>query len=500
MSSSPTLLAEVVEVSAAVAATAARSAKVAVLAALLTGLDAEEVEPVVGWLTGAPRQGRIGVGWKTLTSIDPPPALQPTITVASLDRALDQLMRLGGPGSARDRAELLTELFAQATVAETEFVRRLMGGELRQGALEGVMVEAVARSSGVPPPAVRRALMLGGRLGPTAVAALTGGGAAVEVIGMEVLRPVQPMLASTSTDVASALTELGPSSVEWKLDGAVFTRNLRDVTSRLPEVVEVALALDVQSVVLDGETLSMSEDERPRSFQDTMARFSADAVRPEVLRPWFFDCLHLDGVDLIDRPLRERLDVLERVAASWRIPGTVTAGTEQGRAVLAAALAAGHEGAMVKALESPYAAGRRGRAWLKIKPVHTLDLVVIAAEWGHGRRRGWLSNLHLGARGDDGSLVMVGKTFKGLTDALLAWQTERFLALASGPDDGSGTVAVRPQLVVEIAVDGAQRSSRYPGGVALRFARVLRYRPDKDVSDADTLEAVQALLPGRVSG
>jgi len=350
--------------------------------------------------------------------------------------------------------------------------------------------------------------MLGGRLGPTAATALGSGHEALRAIGLDLMRPVRPMLASTATDVAAALSVLGEASVEWKLDGAriqvhrrgdevaIFTRNLRDITTRLPEVVDAVRGLPVTSIVLDGETLTMGEDERPRTFQDTMARFSADAVRPELLRPWFFDCLHVSGTDLIDRPLAERLAVLEEVAGAFRIPGIVTADAGEAQGVLVEALATGHEGVMVKSATSPYEAGRRGKAWQKVKPVHTLDLVVLAAEWGHGRRRGWLSNLHLGAVDrDGGDLVMVGKTFKGLTDALLRWQTEALLAretARSGRDDY--VVHVRPELVVEIAIDGVQRSTRYPGGVALRFARVVRYRPDKDPSHADTIDTVRAFL------
>lgn len=503
-----TAFAQLVATSAAVAATPARTTKVTELAELLRDLDADEVAAAVGFLTGELRQGRVGVGWATVAQVDVAAAADPTMTVADVDRMLDQLTVTIGSGSVAARGALLREVLGRATDAEQVFLRRLLTGELRQGALEGVMVEAVARAADVPAAAVRRAHMLGGRLGPTAVAALTGGQPALESVGLELMRPVRPMLASTASDVAAAVSSLGEASVEWKLDGAriqvhrrgdevaVYTRNLRDITPRLPEVVEAVRALPVHAIVLDGETLTMGEDDRPRSFQDTMARFGADEVRTELLRPWFFDCLHVDGTDLLDQPLVERLAVLQGVAPALRIPGVVTADVGAAEAVLAEALAAGHEGVMVKGAASRYEAGRRGKAWQKVKPVHTLDLVVLAAEWGHGRRRGWLSNLHLGARDPDGGEpVMVGKTFKGLTDDLLRWQTDEFLAREiqrSGP--GGLVVHIRPELVVEVAIDGVQRSTRYAGGVALRFARVVRYRPDKDPSDADTIMAVRAFL------
>ncbi len=491
------LLTDLVATSDAVTATRSRTAKVAALAALLGRLAPAEIEPVVGLLTGELRQGRLGVGWATIAERVARPAAEPAITVGELDAALDHLAGLHGPGSAAARAAVLDDLLGRATAAEGGFLRRLLLGELRQGALEGVMVEAIAAAAGVPAPIVRRAHMLAGRLGPTAVAALTGGPAALDAIGLALLRPVRPMLASTAPDVATAVAELGRVSVEWKLDGAriqvhrsgadvaIFTRNLRDITARLPEVVDLVRSLPTEAVVLDGETLALGQDDRPRSFQDTMARFGADAARSQRLRPWFFDCLHVDGTDLLEAPLEERLAHLDRVAGEWRVRGVLTEDPAEGAAVLTEALAAGHEGVMVKAAGAPYQAGRRGKAWQKVKPVHTLDLVVLAVEWGSGRRRGWLSNLHLGARGPDGDLVMVGKTFKGLTDAMLAWQTERFLALETGRS-GHGVVHVRPEQVVEIAFDGVQRSSRYPGGVALRFARVVRHRDDKGPGEADT--------------
>jgi DNA ligase-1 len=498
------LLAEVVATSASVAATRSRLAKTAAMADLLARLDPDEWVAAVGFLTGDPRQSRLGVGWATVFGVEVPPADEPSLTIADLDVVLERLPSISGPGSMAARGDLLASVLGRATEHEQAFIRRLLVGELRQGALEGVMVEAIAKAAAVPAAAVRRASMLGGRLDQAAVAAFTGGEAALARIGLQVGRGIQPMLASTATDVADALDGLGLASVEWKLDGArvqvhrqgddvtVFTRNLNDVTHRLPEVVAAVRGLPVSSVVLDGEVLGMREDERPGAFQDTMARFGADAGRAQVLRPWFFDCIHLDGRDLLGAPLHERIAALDGIAPALRIPGVLTADPEVAARVLAEALAAGHEGVMVKGADSPYEAGRRGKAWRKVKPVHTFDLVVLAVEWGSGRRRGWLSNLHLGALGPDGEPVMVGKTFKGMTDELLAWQTDRFLVLETSRSEH--TVHVRPEQVVEIALDGVQRSTRYPGGVALRFARVVRYRDDKPASEADTIESLQAML------
>lgn len=505
------LLAEVVAISEAVGATPGRGAKIAALAELLARLEPEEVEPAVGFLSGEPRQGRIGLGWAALAGAAPLPASEPSLTVVDLDAILEEVQGTTGPGSTEVRARLLDGLLRRATAVEAHFVRRLLVGELRQGALEGVMAEAVARAAGVPAAAVRRARMLCGDLGRTAVLALAEGLDGLSAVHLELLRPLQPMLASTAEGVAEALADLGLASVEWKLDGvriqvhregdavAVFTRNLNDITARAPEVVAVARALSVERVVLDGEALTLTAEERPRPFQETMSRVGRQSGEPvALLVPRFFDCLHLEGADLLDRPLAERLAALEAVAAPWRIPGVVTADGAAGEAVLAEALAAGHEGVVVKAAGSVYEAGRRGQAWRKVKVPLTLDLIVLGAEWGHGRRRGWLSNLHLGARDPAGGFVMVGKTFKGLTDELLTWQTERLLGLEVAR---SGiTVCVRPELVVEIALDGVQTSPRYPGGVALRFARVRRYRPDKTPEEADTINAVRALLGEAASG
>ncbi|WP_199441322.1 ATP-dependent DNA ligase [Umezawaea beigongshangensis] len=509
------LLSEVVEVSATVAATRSRLAKVAALADLLRRSAAPAV---VSFLVGVPSQGRIGAGFRTVLDLAAAPAPEPVLTVADVDSALAEFAATSGRGSAARRAELLAGLFGRATAAEQDFLKRLLTGELRQGALEGVMLDAVARAADVPGEVVRRAFMLSGRLPETAAAALSGGAAALAEFRLEVGRPVRPMLASPAESLSGALAELGSCVVEHKLDGArvqvhrdgdevrIFTRTLRDITGSVPELVELVRGLPCTSVVLDGETLALTDDGRPRPFQETMSRFGAllpgapaelgeDDLRRLLLSPFFFDCLHLDGADLLDLPLRERRAALERVAGRHVIASTVEPDDERAAAVLDEALGAGHEGVVVKSLDSAYAAGRRGRAWQKVKPVHTLDLVVLGVEWGSGRRTGLLSNLHLGARDPDGGPpIMVGKTFKGLTDELLAWQTRELRARATEEDDW--TVRVRPDLVVEIELDGAQVSPRYPGGVALRFARVLRYRPDKDAGEADTIDAVRNLLPG----
>ena len=492
-----TLLADLVATSRVVAATPKRSEKVAALATLLRDLAPEEVPAAVGLLVGAPRQGRLGVGWAQLSMPRPAPAGAPTLTIGAVDSAFTRLAAAQGTGSQRERAAVLDGLLGAATADEQDHLVRVVIGELRQGANEGVLTDALAKAAGRPLAEVRRAAMLLGDLGIAAQLALSG---AELDVGLTPLVGVQPMLASTAASVTEALVTTGPASVEWKLDGArvqvhragddvrVYTRTLHEVGARLPEIVQSVLALPTDDIVLDGESLGLDIDGNPLKFQDTMSATSG-------LRPFFFDVLHADGQSLIDRPLSERKAVLaELVPAGLRLPTLDTVDAEEAEAFARTALAAGHEGVMVKALDSPYQAGRRGATWRKVKPVHTLDLVVLAAEWGHGRRRGWLSNLHLGARGDDG-FVMVGKTFKGMTDALLVWQTEVLQRLALGDERTreAHVVHVRPELVVEIAVDGVQRSTRYPGGVALRFARVRRYREDKRPSEADTIERVRAL-------
>ncbi|MDA3646088.1 ATP-dependent DNA ligase [Saccharopolyspora indica] len=499
------LLADVVATSREVAATRSRKAKTTAIADLLGRLEPEEVRPAAALLAGELPGGRAGVGWSTLASLAAAPAPAPALTITAVDSAIDALRAINGSGSAQRRAAALTALLGQATADEQQFLIRLLGGELRQGALEGVMVEAIATAAEVAAEAVRRAFMLSGQLPATAEAALRGGEPALAGFGLEIGRPVRPMLASPADDLESALT--GEVTVEYKLDGAriqvhrdgdqvhVYTRTLREITGSVPELVELVRGLDCRSVVLDGETLALDDGGRPRPFQETMSRFGAQSSRELLLHPYFFDCLHLDGTDLLDLPLRDRLDALAKVAPQHRIPSAHAPTAERAAALFEEALAAGHEGVVVKDLGSGYAAGRRGRAWRKVKPEHTLDLVVLAAEWGHGRRRGYLSNLHLGARDPDGGPpIMVGKTFKGLTDELLAWQTAEFQRRETHRDDW--TVHIAPDLVVEIELDGVQTSPRYPGGVALRFARVLRYRPDKDAASADSIEAVRALLSG----
>jgi DNA ligase 1 len=509
------LLDEIARTSAAVAASPARLAKVELLAACLGRLGPDEVQPAVAFLSGELRQRQIGVGWAALRDA-PDPAAAPTLTVTEVDTAFDRIGRQAGPGSQAERRRLLAELFSRATAAEQRFLVGLLSGELRQGALEGVMVEAIARAAGVAGAEVRRAVMLRGALGPVAEVALAAGVPGLREFRLEVGRPLQPMLASTAPSLEAAMERVGEGAVEWKLDGArvqvhragtevaVFTRTLDDITARVPEVVTAALALPARAAVLDGEVIALHRDGRPHPFQVTAGRVGS---RLEVerlaaalpLTTFVFDLLHLDGQDLLDRSGAERHAALAAVVPEpLRMPRTVTADPRAAAAFLADALARGHEGVMVKSLAATWEAGRRGAGWLKVKPVHTLDLVVLAAEWGHGRRRGWLSNLHLGARDPDGGFVMLGKTFKGLTDQLLTWQTERLLELEVARD--AYTVHVRPELVVEVAFDGVQASPRYPGGMALRFARVLRYRPDKRPADADTVATVRAIHAGAAPG
>ncbi len=512
------LLSEVVTTSAAVAATRSRTAKTAALADLLRRCEPDEVAAATSWLAGETLQGRVGVGWRTLSSTSVDPAGSPTLTVTAVDGSLAELATTTGTGSARRRDELLGALLGAATADEQAFLVRLLTGELRQGALEGLMVDAVAAAADLPTAAVRRAFMLSGRLPGTAVAAMVDGAAGLDAFSLELGRPVRPMLASPGSSLDAALAALGEDvTVEFKLDGAriqvhrdgdlvrVWTRTLREVTDAVPELADRVRALPCRTAILDGETLALDDDGRPRAFQDTMSRFGSSGPgesEATVLSPFLFDLLHLDGRDLLDEPLHLRLDALAGLLADdehapMRMPGTRRPTPEQAAAVLDDALAAGHEGVVVKDLGAPYAAGRRGKAWQKVKPVHTLDLVVLGAEWGYGRRTGSLSNIHLGALDPDGGApVMVGKTFKGMTDELLAWQTATFPDLAVEPGADGPVVLMRPELVVEVAVDGAQRSVRYPGGVALRFARVLRYRPDKTPAQADTLDAIRALLAG----
>jgi ATP-dependent DNA ligase I len=504
------LLSEIAEASADVAATSSRLAKVERLGQALEQASVDEVPVAVGYLSGVLPQGTIGVGWAALRQLPEPAVPPPTLQLLEVDAAASRIAGISGAGSQAARRDEIAALFGRATEREQRFLVGLMLGELRQGALEGVMVEAVARAARIPAAQVRRAVMLAGELGPVAAAAIGAGEGGLSRFGLTVLSPIQPMLAQTGDDLDDALARIRPAAVEWKLDGARlqvhrsgdevrgFTRNLADITDRIPEIVEAVRTLDVESVVLDGEAIALDGDGRPLRFQQTMSRFGskvkvADARKKVPLSPFFFDVLHVDGETLIDRPARERLAMLEeRVPEALRVPRIETADVEVAQAFLQDALARGHEGVMVKSLEAPYEAGRRGAGWLKVKPSHTLDLVVLAAEWGHGRRQGKLSNLHLGARDlVGGSFVMLGKTFKGLTDQMLAWQTERLLELETRRE--GHIVFVRPELVVEVAFDGVQSSPRYPGGVALRFARVKGYRPDKSPAESDTIETVRAI-------
>ncbi|TXK11085.1 ATP-dependent DNA ligase [Microbacterium wangchenii] len=506
------LLADVVATVTAVSATRARSAKIDALARLLAQLEPDEIVPAVGLLTASPRQGRLGVGWRTLSGLPAGSAPEATVTVGDVDAAFTALAETAGAGSGARRGEVLASLARRTTPEEWDLLARVLMGELRTGALEGVLLEAIARAAQREPAEVRRAAMLSGDLGETARIALTEPPDALAEVGLVVGRPVLPMLAATAATAGDAVTATGSSSVEYKLDGAriqvhrrgdevrVFTRSLAEVTARVPEIVEAVRGLPATDLILDGETLSLDESGAPRAFQDTMARFGAETARRIALRPWFFDVLHVDGRDVLDEPLSVRQQELERVAGPWRVPAITTDDPSEAEEFAGAALDAGHEGVMVKDLAAPYVAGRRGTAWLKIKPVHTFDLVVLAVEEGSGRRAGWLSNLHLGAYdpegefGEPGGYVMVGKTFKGLTDELLRWQTEHFPTIQTRRT--AGTVHVAPVTVVEIAIDGVQRSPRYPSGVALRFARVKAYRPDKRPVDADTIQRLRGMLRG----
>jgi DNA ligase-1 len=502
---------DLVATSAAVRAVSARRQKVALLAELLTRLDQPEVPLAVGFLIGWPRQGRLGIGWATMAAARPASAAAaPTLSLLEVDARFDALKGLTGAGSAAGRQHLLGELLTLATAAEQEFLLALLTGEVRQGALEGVLLEAVARAAKLPSEKVRRAVMLAGDLATVAQAVLAEGEAGLAQYTIRLFRPVQPMLAESADTVAEALAGLGEAVLEWKLDGAriqvhrlddrvaVYTRNLNEVTGAVPEVVEVVRALPARELILDGEVIALTADGRPRPFQETMRRFGrkleVETLRAELpLSAFFFDLLRHDGEDLLDAPLSIRLARLDAVVSEpLRVPRAVTGRLEVAEAFLADALRRGHEGIMAKAPDAPYAAGRRGAAWLKLKTARTLDLVVLAAEWGSGRRHGWLSNLHLGARDPaTGSLVMLGKTFKGMTDAVLEWQTRELLARETRRE--GHIVYVRPELVVEVAFNEVQRSRQYPGGVTLRFARIKGYRPDKSAAEADTIEAVHRL-------
>jgi DNA ligase 1 len=501
-----TLLADVVAASRDVTATSSRSRKVAILAELLRRVDATEVPPAVGFLTGVPRQGRVGVGYATIYGLAHAPAAEASLTIDDLDCAIAEVKAMTGSGSAAGRKQILGEVVSRATEDEADFVKRLFTGELRQGALAGLMVDAVAKAAGVPAEVARRAFMLSGDLTRTAEIAMTAGEEGLRDIGFQIFRPILPMLASTAESARDALAGFERASIEWKLDGIriqihrrgddvrIYTRNLNEITAALPGIAQAVRRLSVKQAVLDGEALWMAED-GPAAFQDTVSRIDSEAP-PEGIETFLFDLLHVDGDDLLDTQLAERAARLEAIAPQLRIPSVLTSDPDEAERVLEEALGAGHEGIVVKDAASLYGAGRRGKAWRKVKPVRTYDLVVLGAEWGHGRRRGWLSNLHLGARDPaTGDFHMVGKCFKGLTDELLEWQTKELLQRETARQGIA--VLVRPELVVEIALDGVQSSTRYPGGVGLRFARVKRYRPDKDAAEADSIDDLRALLRAR---
>src|SRR5687767_12848387 len=508
-----TLLATIVETSIKVAATSARLAKVRELAACLKAFSPDEILTGVAYLSGETPQGKFGIGYAVLKEANSIPAADaPTLNVLDVDQRLTELANIRGSGSTQRRAEALSELFARATQAEQHFLMRLLIGELRQGALAGVMVDAIAYASQIPVGKVRRAAMYAKSLGAVAHTALSEGESALANFQLELLSPVAPMLAQTAADVSEALEQLGDDAVfEWKMDGAriqvhksgdsihIYTRSLNDVTAAVPEIVETVRALPAGELILDGEAIAFTESGRPHPFQITMRRFGrkldVEKLRAELpMRAYFFDCLRSGDESLADRPARERFEALTRaVPESVLIPRLVTSSEEAANAFYDAAIAAGHEGIMAKSLSAPYEAGNRGASWLKIKRAHTLDLVVLAAEWGHGRRTGKLSNLHLGALDPaTGEYVMLGKTFKGLTDAMLEWQTKELQAREISND--GWTVYVRPELVVEIAFSDLQASPRYPGGLALRLARVKRYRDDKRVDEADTMETVRKIF------
>jgi len=503
------LLAEVAETSRRVAETSRRLEKVDLLSKLLGQLPPDEIEIVVPFLAGQIRQGKIGVGYGSLRDAAGSPAANPCLEVAEIDRTFQSILAISGSGSQRRRFELLREMLSRATEAEQHFLISLLVGELRQGALEAVMVEALAKASNVAVAKVRRAVMIAGNVAPIARVLLEKGEAGLDQHDVQLFRPVQPMLAGSADDVADAIEELGQAALEFKLDGAriqvhrsgddvvVYSRSLNDVTAAVPEVVEAVRALPAKELILDGEVITLLPDGRPQPFQITMRRFGrkldVDLLRAELpMTPFWFDLLHLNGGHLLDETQARRFAALSAIAPHSLIPHSIASDSKTADEFLEQALARGHEGIMAKALDAPYAAGSRGQSWLKVKRARTLDLVILAAEWGHGRRHGWLSNLHLGARDTQkGGFAMLGKTFKGLTDEMLAWQTEQLLKIESGRDNY--TVYVEPKLVAEIAFNEIQISPRYASGLALRFARVKRYRPDKTAAEADSFLTVQRM-------
>ena len=503
-------LAELVATSDAVAAVSGRLEKIGRLADLLTRLPPDEIETAVSFLSGAMRQGRIGIGYAAIVAAaDVTPSSSSSLTLQDVDRTFEAIAAMSGKGSATARTAAMRALFERATREEQDFLRRLLFGELRQGAVEGLLADAIAKAAKTTVSRIRRSAMMAGDLAPVARSALVDGETALDAYLVQIMRPVQPMLAETEESVEGALERLGPMSLEYKLDGArvqvhktgdtvrLFSRTLRDVTDAAPEVVDIVRRLPARDLILDGEVIALDATGRPRPFQETMRRFGRkleiERVRADLpLTPFFFDCLYVNGMPLIDEPQERRIAALTEIALPVAVPRIARPTAADAIAFAQQAIDRGHEGVMAKALDAPYAAGRRGAAWLKIKRARTLDLVVLAAEWGHGRRHGWLSNLHLGARDPEtGGFVMLGKTFKGMTDEMLTWQTERLRALEISRD--AYTVYVRPELVVEIAFNEIQQSPIYPGGLALRFARVKRYRTDKQAADADTIATVRSL-------
>jgi DNA ligase 1 len=504
------LLSRLAETWNQLSATRSRNAKRDLIAAVLADATPDDIEVVVSYLSGELRQRRTGLGWRSLESL-PPPASTPSLEVSDVDRAFEDIAALSGPGSAASRAGATRDIFARATEPEQNFLRGLIFGDLRQGALESQVQEGLAAAFTVPLASVRRAAMLLSSTSAAARLAITGGGAALDAVTLQVGTAVQPMLAASAPNPEEAVAKTGlPAIVDFKLDGVrvqvhrkgskitIFTRSLDDVTARMPDVVALVADLPSDQMVLDGEVLALNTEGRPELFQVVASRTMSSADVPAAaerlpLQAFFFDLLRLDDHDLLDQPLTRRIEVMAKILPpSLIVPRAVCSDLEEVSTVFGDAVTKGYEGLVVKNLSAPYAAGRRDSAWVKLKPRHTFDLIVIAAEWGHGRRRGWLSNLHLAARDpSNDQLIMLGKTFKGLTDEMLAWQTEQFLAREVRRS--AGTVYVDPSLVVEVACDGLQASTRYPGGVALRFARVLRYRPDKSAADADTIDTVKAL-------
>jgi len=504
------LLEELTAASGRIGATRARSEKAETLAALLRKMEPEEIETAVAFLSGGPRQARLGIGPAQLgKALEGARASAPSLTLLDVDQAFERIASSSGGGSGADRLRILAALLARATAGEADFLARLVLGELRQGALAGIMEDAIARATGIPLAEIRRATMLSGDPRAVARAVLTEGRPGLARFHLRLFQPIQPMLAQPGEDLDQALERLGEAAIEYKIDGArvqvhksagdvrVYSRLLNDVTVAVPELAEAARALSAREAILDGEVIALRADGRPLPFQLTMRRFGSkldvDRLRSELpLTPFFFDLVHLDGRDLVDVPASERFDALSATAPGMTIPRRITSDPAEAAAFLEEALGRGHEGVMAKAMEAPYEAGRRGFTWLKVKPAHTLDLVVLAAEWGHGRRAGKLSNIHLGARDPStGGYVMLGKTFKGMTDAMLDWQTKRFQDIAVASD--GYTVHLRPEVVVEVAFGDVQESRQYPASMALRFARVKRYREDKRPSDADTIETVRAI-------